>query len=68
MEQITVPKLTVTFEVTLDLDYDPFVGRTTTQVAAALEDELNALLYEASPDVTGVSADITSIELNDWLV
>lgn len=68
MEQITVPKLTVTFEVTLDLDYDPFVGRTTTQVAAALEDELNALLYEASPDVTSVSADITSIELNDWLV
>jgi hypothetical protein len=49
----------------LDLDYDPFVGRTTTQVAAALEDELNSLLYEASPDVTGVSADITSIELND---
>ncbi len=54
MEPITVPKLTVSFEVDLELDYDSFGGKTPYDVAVALQDELNNLLYEASSTVVGV--------------
>lgn len=65
MEPITVPKLTVSFAVDLEVDYDPFTGRTPDQVAAALQDELDNLLFEASPDVVGVYTSITAIVNND---
>jgi hypothetical protein len=54
MDPIVVPKLTVSFTVDLEVDYDPFVGKTPTEVVAALQDELDELLFEASPDVVGV--------------
>lgn len=66
MEPITVPKLTVSFAVDLEVDYDPFTGRTPDQVAAALQDELDNLLFESSPDVVGVYTSITAIVNNDW--
>jgi hypothetical protein len=65
MEPITVPKLTVSFAVDLEVDYDPFTGRTPDQVAAALQDELDNLLFESSPDVVGVYTSITAIVNND---
>jgi hypothetical protein len=65
MEPITVPKLTVSFAVDLEVDYDSFSGRTPTDVAAALQDELDNLLFEASPDVVGVYTSITAIDSND---
>ena len=61
MEPIVVPKLTVSFAVDLEVDYDPFVGKTPTQIAAALQDELDELLFEASPDVVGVCTSVISI-------
>lgn len=64
MEPITVPKLTVSFAVDLEVDYDPFTGRTPTQVAAALQDELDNLLFEASSDVIGVYTSVTAIDTN----
>jgi hypothetical protein len=65
MEPIIVPKLTVSFAVDLEVDYDSFSGRTPTDVAAALQDELDNLLFEASPDVVGVYTSITAIDSND---
>ena len=65
MEPITVPKLTVSFEVDLELDYDSFGGKTPYDVAVALQDELNDLLYEASSTVVGVYTHITSVTSND---
>jgi hypothetical protein len=65
MDPIAVPKLTVSFAVDLEVDYDPFVGKTPTQVAAALQDELDELLFEASPDVVGVCTSVTSIDHNE---
>ncbi len=60
-----MPKLTVSFAVDLEVDYDPFTGRTPDQLAAALQDELDNLLFEASPDVVGVYTSITAIVNND---
>lgn len=65
MESVPTPKVTVSFAVDLELDYDPFTGRTPEDVAAALQDELDDLLFEASPQVTGVFTSITSVDLND---
>jgi len=65
MEPITVPKLTVSFAVDLEVDYDPFTGRTPDQLAAALQNELDNLLFESSPDVVGVYTSITAIVNND---
>ena len=61
MDPVVVPKVTVSFAVDLEVEYDPFEGRTITQVTAALQDELDQLLFEASPDVVGVFTSITSI-------
>jgi hypothetical protein len=61
MDPVVVPKVTVSFAVDLEVEYDPFVGKTPTQVAAALQDELDELLFEASPDVVGVCTSVTFI-------
>lgn len=65
MESVAVPKLTVSFAVDLELDYDPFSGKTPQKIAEALQDELDDLLFEASPQVAGVFTSITSVDLND---
>jgi hypothetical protein len=65
MEPITVPKLTVSFAVDLELDYDPFTGKTPQHIAIALQDTLDELLFEASPQVVGVFTSVTSIDSND---
>lgn len=61
MDPIVVPKVTVSFAVDLEVEYDPFVGKTPTEMAAALQDEIDELLFEASPGVVGVFTSITSI-------
>ena len=65
MDAITVPKLTVSFAVDLELDYDSFGGKTPEQIAEALQDELDDLLFEASSSVIGVYTSITAINSDD---
>jgi hypothetical protein len=65
MEPVYTPKLTVSFAVDLEVEYDPFKGRTHEQVAAALEDALHDLLFEVSPEVVGVCTNLTAWEIND---
>lgn len=65
METITTPKLKITFSVDLEIDYDPFEGRTPEMVAEAIQDEIHDLLFEASPQVTGVYSTITNILSDD---
>lgn len=65
MEPVVVPKLTVSFAVDIELDYNPFGGKTPQDIAEAIQDELDDLLFEASPQVAGVFTSITSVDLND---
>jgi hypothetical protein len=65
MEAITVPKLTVSFAVDIEVSYDSFNGKTRQDIAIALQDEIDDLLYEASPQVTSVYTSITAIDSND---
>ena len=61
MDLIVVPKVTVSFAVDVEVEYDPFVGKTPTEMAVALQDEIDELLFEASSGVVGVFTSITSI-------
>ena len=66
MEPVYTPKLTVSFAVDLEVEYDPFKGRTHEQVAAALQETLDNLLFETSPKVVGVFTSITAVDSNGW--
>lgn len=65
MEAVIVPKLTVSFAVDIEVEYDSFSGKTRQDIAIALQDEIDDLLYEASPGVTSVYTSITALDSND---
>ncbi len=65
MESITVPKITVSFAVDLEVEYNAFEGRTASELAIALQDDLDDLLFELSPKVKGVFTSITAVDSND---
>lgn len=64
MEPVFVPKLTVSFTVELDVEYNSFGGKTEEEIVEALQDELHDLLFEL-PQVTGVYTSCTSIASGD---
>jgi hypothetical protein len=64
MEPVYVPKLTVSFAVDLEVEYNSFSGKTAEELAEALQDDLDDLLFELN-DVTGVYTSCTNIESND---
>ena len=65
MEKVAVPMLTVSFAVDLDVEYNSFGGKTADEIAEALQEELDNLLFEAAPSVTGVYTSVTAINVND---
>ena len=65
MDPIPVPKLTVSFALEVDIEYNSFDGRTQQDVAIALSDEIENLIYEANPGIKAVFVSITGIESND---
>lgn len=65
METIPVPKLTVSFAVDIEVEYNSFGGKTENEIAEALQDDLNNLLFELSPHVKSVYTSCTSVTFND---
>ena len=65
MEAVVVPKITVSFAVDLEVEYDSFSGKTPEEFAIAIQDELDDILWEANPRVKSVYSSITSISTND---
>lgn len=65
MDPVIVPKLTMSFVVDIDLEYDSYQGRTPSDIAIALQDTLDDLLFEANPNVIGVYTTLTAINNND---
>ena len=64
MEPVTVPKLTVSFAVDIELAYNSFGGKTADEIAESIQDELHDLLFELK-QVTDVYTSCTSIATND---
>jgi hypothetical protein len=65
MKKVAVPTLTVSFAVDLDVEYNSFGGKTADEIAESLQEELDNLLFEAAPSVTGVYTSVTAINVND---
>lgn len=65
MRTEALPIITVSFAVDIELEYNPFDGRTKEDIAVALQDQVQDLLYEATPSVQAVSSSITFISTND---
>lgn len=65
MEPIVVPKLTVSYGVELELEYDAFSGRTPEEMSELIQDKLDDLLFEVDPRVVGVYTTVTNIDSND---
>jgi len=63
MEPVTVPKLTISFAVDLEVEYNSFGGKTANEIAEALQDDLDDVLFELN-NVTGVFTSCTSVALD----
>jgi hypothetical protein len=64
MKTVPVPKLTLSFSIDVEVEYNSFGGKTADEIADALQDELHDLLFELE-HVDGVSSTLISIESND---
>ena len=65
MDPIAVPKLTVSFAVDIEIEYDSFGGKTPEQLAEAIQDEMDDLLFAVNPGVVGVFTTLTAVDSND---
>ena len=63
MEPVTVPKLTISFAVDLEVEYNSFGGKTADEIVEALQDDLDDVLFELN-NVTGVFTSCTSVAFN----
>jgi len=65
MDSVPVPRLTLSFSVDLDVDYDPFKGKTQQEFIKYIESELQEVLFDISPDIKNVYTSLIAIEEND---
>ena len=65
MEPKALPRITVSFSVDLDLEFDPFKGKTEKEFAVAVEDDLIDALLELRPEVQNIFSSIVAIDTND---
>ena len=64
MEPVYKTKLTVSFAVDLEVEYNSFGGKTVDEIAEALQDDLDDLLFEL-PHVEGIYTTLTNLGFND---
>ncbi len=64
MEPVYTTKLTVSFAIDLEVEYNSFGGKTVDEIAEALQDDLDDLLFEL-PHVEGVYTSLTNLGFND---
>ena len=61
MDPVPVPTITVSFAVDVEIQYDPFKGRTPEETAGTLEDTIHDVLFEAHSNVLSMTTNITNI-------
>ena len=62
METVPVPHLTINLSIELDVEYNPFKGKTEEEYAKHLEEEVGEILFEISPNVKNVYTSIVAID------
>jgi hypothetical protein len=49
MEPVPIPRLTLKFSIELDVDYDPFKGKTQEEFRKYIQNELHDVIYDINP-------------------
>tara|TARA_R100001082_G_scaffold100392_1_gene69524 strand:+ start:57 stop:263 length:207 start_codon:yes stop_codon:yes gene_type:complete len=65
MEPVPIPRLTLSFSVDLDVDYDPFKGKTQQEFVKYIESELHEVLFDINPAVKNAYTSLIAIDKND---
>tara|TARA_R100001594_G_scaffold72120_1_gene106739 strand:+ start:333 stop:533 length:201 start_codon:yes stop_codon:yes gene_type:complete len=65
MDQVPIPRLNLNFSVDLDVDYNPFNGKTQDEFIKYIEAELHEVLYDINPAVKNVYTSLITIETNE---
>lgn len=63
MDPVPVPGIRVSFAIDIEIQYDPFKGRTPEETAGLLEESVGDLLFEAHPNVLSTCVGVTNIEV-----
>ena len=58
-------QITVSLALDLDMEYDPFKGRTPNQIAELLQDKLDDLVFEVDKNIRGVYTQVTNVTLEE---
>jgi len=65
MEQVPIPRLTLNFSIELEINYNPFEGKTQAEYIKYIESELQETLFDVSPNVKNVYTSLIAIDEND---
>ena len=64
MDPVPVPRMVLNFSVDLDLDYNPFNGKTKEEFVKFIESELHEVLFDVSPSVKNAYTSLIAIDEN----
>ena len=65
MDTVAVPKLTLSFEVDIEIEHNSFSGKTPEEIADSLQDEIHDMVFELD-QVIGMTSSLTGIASNYW--
>ena len=65
MDKPAVPRLILSFDVDIELEYNSFNGKTAEDIADDIEQELHDFLLEVKPTVDFVNTSLTSCKTHD---
>lgn len=63
MDTVAVPKLTLSFEVDIEIEHNSFSGKTPEEIADFLQDEIHYMVFEID-QVVGMTSSLTGIATN----
>ena len=63
MDTVAVPKLTLSFEVDIEIEHNSFSGKTPEEIADSLQDEIHDMVFELD-QVVGMTSSLTGIASN----
>ena len=64
MEKEKLPRLILNFSVDLDIDYNPFNGKTKEEFIKHIESELHEVLFDVRPNVKNAYTSLIAIDEN----
>ena len=63
MDTVAIPKLTLSFEVDIEIEHNSFSGKTPEEIADSLQDEIHGMVFELD-QVIGMTSSLTGIASN----